>query len=130
MMKSASILFVLFSALSAFAQDMTCLDRLLPFNRYSGLHQISRDEWSDGKEIMDAESAKNAITFLVNSKLLCRSGEFVLKVAPVCTTILADLTQSQTCFAFSNLGFLVVSRDNGRNINIIFSKDKKFSDKN
>lgn len=126
------IIFTLFTILifhtTAFAQELTCLDKLLPFNRHSGLHQINRDEWTDGKEVMDSDSAKNAMNFLVNSKLLCKPIEVVIKIAPICAPVIADLMQSNTCFIFTNVGYFIVSRDGGRNSNFIFSKDKRFAD--
>ncbi len=112
-----------------FAQEITCLDKLLPFNRHSGLHQVTNDEWSDGKETLDSESAANALKFLTNSKLLCKTNEVTIKVQPICSATIADLPQSNTCFTFTNLGYFVISRDNARNINFIFSRDKRFQDK-
>lgn len=127
MFKFLAVTFLLFSKFS-YSQSLTCLDKLLPYNKHSGLHQVTRDEWNDGKEGLDNESAKNALVFLTNSRLLCRADEVVIKVAPSCSQLLADLPQSQTCFAFTNLGYFVISKDNGRNINFIFSKDKRFSE--
>lgn len=127
-MKTLFGLMLVLTSLSAFAQELTCLDKLLPYNRYSGVHIVMRDEWTDGKEVFDADSMKNAMNFLTNSKLLCKTGEVVIKVQPVCALTIADLPQSNTCFAFTNLGYFVASRDNSRNISFIFSKDKKFSE--
>ena len=126
---SIGLFFLLFSTVSI-AQEMTCLDKLLPYNRYSGLHQVTKDEWTDGKNTLDPEIVKTAVSFLTNSKLLCRQGEVVIKVYPVCNQTIADLPQSNTCFVYTNLGFFVVSRDNGTNINFIFSKDRRFSEAN
>lgn len=126
MFRFVLVSFLFFSHFS-YAQTMSCLDKLLPYNKHSGLHQITRDEWNDGKEVFDNESAKNALLFLTNSRLLCRADEVIIKVTPSCSLLIADLPQSQTCFAFTNLGYFVISRDNGRNINFIFSKDKRFS---
>lgn len=130
MKKSFLGLFVLLFSTLSFASEITCLDKLLPFNRHSGLHQVTKDEWTDGKNTLDAETVKTAVHFLTNSKLLCRSGEVVIKVFPVCNQTIADLPQSNTCFVYTNLGFFVVSRDNGTNVNFIFSKDKRFSEVN
>lgn len=127
MNKHMALLF-LFLSLSAGAQELTCLDKLLHFSRHSGLHQVTRDEWSDGKEMMDPESVKGALAFLTNSKLLCKSNEVTIKVHPVCASLLPDLPHSNTCFVYTNVGFFVVSRDIGRNMNFIFSKDKRFSE--
>lgn len=128
-MKKLTILFIVFILhASAFAQELTCLDKLLPFSRHSGMHQLAKEEWYDGKEGLDAESAKAALTFLTNSKLLCKPNEIAIKVFPVCSSIIADLTQSNTCFVYTNVGYFVISRDNGRNVNFIFSKDKRFSE--
>lgn len=115
-------------SLSTFAQEITCLEKLLPYNRYSGVHQVTKDEWTDGKEVLDVEGARTALMFLTNSKLLCRQNEITIKVAPVCGQQLADLPQSNSCFVFTNLGYFIISRDFGRNTNFIFSKDKKFSE--
>lgn len=128
-MKKALIVFIAFTlSASAFAQEMTCLDKLLQLNRYSGFHQLVKEEWTDAKEGLDAESAKAAVTFLANSKLLCKTNEMVIKVEPVCSSIVADLPQSNSCFVFTNLGYFIATRDNGRNVNFIFSKDKRFAD--
>lgn len=128
-MNKALIAFIVFTLnLSAFAQEMTCLDKLLPYNKHSGLHLITRDEWNDGKEMLDSEGAKNVLAYLTNSRLLCKGHEVVIKVSPVCTPILPDLTQSNTCFIFTNLGYFIATRDNGRNVNFIFSKDKRFAE--
>ncbi len=128
-MKKALIVFIAFTlSATAFAQEMTCLDKLLQLNRYSGFHQLVKEEWTDAKEGLDAESAKSAVTFLANSKLLCKTNEMVIKVEPVCSSIVADLPQSNSCFVFTNLGYFTATRDNGRNVNFIFSKDKRFAD--
>lgn len=128
-MNKALIAFIVFTLnLTAFAQEMTCLDKLLPYNKHSGLHLITRDEWNDGKEMLDSEGAKNVLAYLTNSRLLCKGHEVVIKVSPVCTPILPDLTQSNTCFIFTNLGYFIATRDNGRNVNFIFSKDKRFAE--
>ncbi len=128
-MNKALIAFIVFTLnLSVFAQEMTCLDKLLPYNKHSGLHLITRDEWNDGKEMLDSDGAKNVLAYLTNSRLLCKGHEVVIKVSPVCTPILPDLTQSNTCFIFTNLGYFIATRDNGRNVNFIFSKDKRFAE--
>lgn len=127
-MKIIITFFALVFSLSGLAQEFTCIDKLLPFNRHSGLHQITKDEWSDTREQFDPESAKAALNFLVNSKLLCRQNEVVIKVAPICATMIADIPQSHSCFIFTNLGYFTVTRDNGRNYNFIFTRDKRFSE--
>ncbi len=128
-MKKALILFtMLVLQTTAFAQEMTCLDKLLPFNRYSGLHQLVKEEWTDVRDGLDAESAKAAVNFLVNSKLLCKTNEMVIKIDPVCTSVIADLPQSNSCFVYTNLGYFTATRDTGRNVNFIFTKDKRFAD--
>ncbi len=125
-MKTFIALFLFLVSLSAIAQEMTCINRLLPLNRHSGLHMVTRDEWNDGKEAVDPENVQVVLKFLVNSKLLCRDGELQIRTVPVCGQTVADLPQSNTCFVFTNLGYFIVSRDNGRNVNFIFSRDKRF----
>lgn len=124
---SLILLAMLYTTVS-FAQEINCVDKLLPYNRYSGLHQLTKDEWTDGKELLDAEGVKTAVTFLTNSKLLCKTNEVVIKVFPVCALTIADLPQSNSCFVFTNVGYFVVTRDTGRNTNFIFTKDKRFSE--
>lgn len=127
-MKKLSTGFLLLTfCFSGFAQEMSCLDKLLPYSRFSGLHSVTKDEWYDGKDALDPESAKNVVTFLVNSKLLCRAGEFVIKLEPTCAYLLPDIPQSNSCFVYTNFGHFLVNRDNGRNVNLIFTKDKRFS---
>lgn len=124
-----SALFSFFlSSSTAFTQEMTCLDKLLPNGRHSGLHHVTRDEWYDGKEVLDSEGAKASFMYLINSKLLCRKDEVIIKVLPVCSIIISDLPQSNTCFIFTNVGYFILSRDNARNSNFIFSRDKRFQD--
>jgi carbohydrate-binding DOMON domain-containing protein len=116
-------------SLSSQAQEMTCLDKLMPYSRHSGVHMIAKEEWNDGKDGLDAENSLTVIQFLINSKLLCRSGEVSIKVNPVCAQVIADLPQSNVCYAHSNVGYFVLSRDNNRNVNVIFSKDRRFSER-
>jgi hypothetical protein len=128
MYKAIFSIFILGLSVTSFAQELTCLDKLLPYNRHSGLHQALRDEWTDGKEALDAEGAESALKFLTNSKLMCRTGEITIKLAPHCSQTIADLPQSNTCFVFTNVGYFVLTRDNVRNVNFIFSRDKMFSE--
>lgn len=128
MLKAIIATLGLFLGLSVEAQSLTCLNKLLPYNKHSGLHQLTRDEWNDEKEQLDAEGARSALTFLVNSRLLCKTGEVIIKIAPHCGTLLPDVPQSQNCFVFTNLGYFILSKDNGRNVNFIFSKDRRFSE--
>lgn len=127
-MKISFILMTIFFSLSGIAQEMTCIDKLLPYNRHSGLHQVTPDEWRDTRDVFDAETVKSALAFLTNSKLLCRNGEIAIKFQPECMTMIPDLPQSQSCFVFTNLGYFTITRDNARNLNFIFSKDKRFSE--
>jgi hypothetical protein len=124
---STAILFLLFS-LQALAQEMNCLDKLLPFNRHSGLHTLMKDEWYNGKDALDSEGANAALSFLINSKLLCKTADVVVKMQPTCQQVLADVPQSNVCFVYTNVGYFVISRDNVRNTNFIFSKDKRYSE--
>jgi hypothetical protein len=120
-------LFLLVS-FSSFADRINCLEKLLPYNRYSGLHQITREEWTDGGEILTADNAKTALRYLVFTKLLCKSSEVVIKVDPACSLTLQDMPQSNSSFAYTNRGYFIITRDSGRNTNFIFTKDRKFAD--
>lgn len=127
LLKAFTVLGLLFS-LTTQAQSLTCLNKLLPYNKHSGLHQLTREEWNDEKESLDPEAARSALNFLITSRLLCKSSEVVIKVQPTCAPLLADFVQSQSCFVFTNLGYFILSKDNGRNVNFIFSKDKRFAE--
>ena len=116
------------TSISSFAQGMTCLNKLLPYSRYSGLHQLTKEEWSNGKEWLDEESAKSAFNALVGGKLMCKSGEILIKIQPECKLLLADIPQSNVCYIHSNLGYFFISKDSGSTVNFIFSKDKRFSE--
>lgn len=114
---------------SSFAQQMTCLDKLLPFNRHSGLHQLTNDEWNQKNNLsLDADVTESALKFLINTKLLCRNNEVVIKVRPTCSLVLPDINQSNVCFAFTNLGYFIISKDNAKNFNFIFTRDRRFND--
>ena len=125
-MKIGLIALLSFFTYNAFAQDMTCLDKLMPTSRYSGLHQLTKEEWSEITSL-DSETAKRALTVLTENKLFCGSNEIVIKVQPVCTNLIADIPQSNGCFVFTNLGYFWITMDNGKNTNFVFSRDKRFS---
>ncbi len=116
------------TSVSSFAQGMTCLNKLLPYSRYSGLHQLTKEEWSNGKEGLDEESAKGAFNALVGGKLMCKSGEVSIKIQPDCKLLLSDIPQSNVCYLHTNLGYFFISKDSGSTVNFIFSKDKRFND--
>jgi hypothetical protein len=120
-------LLLLITSASGFAQVMTCLEKLVPYSRFAGHHTVAKEEWYDGKEFLDADGAKAAITFLLHSKLLCKTNEVVIKIEPACSHQIEDIQQSLSCFVYTNLGHFVLNRDNGRNINLIFTRDKRFS---
>jgi hypothetical protein len=127
-MKTLTGLFFLIMSLSSVAQEMSCLDKLLPYNKFSGSHVLNRDEWPESREALDPEISKRALTYLISSKLLCKQDAVSIKLEPVCSLIDMNQVQSQSCFIYTNVGFFVLNRDNGRNINLIFNRDKRFSD--
>ncbi len=128
-MKTLMIVALSMLTTAAFAQDITCLDKLMPSSRFSGLHQLTKEEWAESAEILlDEESSKLAIKALTESKLFCKATEVVIKMEPVCGHMIEDVPQSYTCFVFTNLGYFTISKDNGKNTNFIFSKDKKFNE--
>lgn len=118
----------LFWSFQGFSQDITCLNKLLPYNRHSGLHHLASDEWSNAKDYLDPEQVTLSLNYLTQSKLFCRAGEMVIKIHPACTPILGDIPQSNTCFAYTNLGFFIISKDNNKNINFIFNRDKRYAE--
>lgn len=127
-MNKLTLAFFVFCSVSAFAQELTCLDKLLPFNRYSGSHLLTKEEWTDNKDTLDAESAQAALRSLVGSKLLCKQDEVLVRIAPVCHTVVADITQSNACFVYTNVGYFFITKDSGKNTNFVFSKDKRYSE--
>ncbi len=127
-MKKLILLLTLTASFSSIATEINCLDKLLPVQRTSGVHQLSREEWEDGRDVFDAEGAKASLSYLVNSKLLCRQNEVVIKVEPTCSQIAADIQQSFSCFVFTNLGYFIITRDISRTNNFIFTKNKSHSE--
>ena len=127
-MKILLIAILSLTAFGAVAQEITCLDKLMPTSRFSGLHQLTKEEWAEPGIMIDAEVSKLAIKALVGGKLFCKPDEVKIKVDPVCTTVIPDLPQSQSCFVFTNIGYFVITKDSGKNTNFIFSKDKKFAE--
>lgn len=127
MKKMAFALLVIFFSLSIKAQQLTCLDKLLPVSRHSGLHQLSREEWNDGKDGLDSTNVVAAFNSLTGGKLFCRPGEIQIKVQPICQLVITDIPQSNVCYLHTDLGYFVVSRDNGKTVNFIFSKDKTYA---
>ncbi len=125
-MKISLALLVLLGTLPTFAQEMTCLEKILTYSRYSGLHYLSRDEWSESADPLTVQSARAALNSLLGGKLLCDTNEYEVKGAPVCTTLMPDIPQSNVCYIYTNLGYFVVSKDNGKNVNFIFSRDNRF----
>ncbi|HXH73762.1 MAG TPA: hypothetical protein VNJ08_02285 [Bacteriovoracaceae bacterium] len=115
-------------SIPAFAQDLTCLNKLLGFNRFTGHHHLPKEEWNDGRDMLNPENTMIALEALVRFKLMCKEGEMTVKVGAVCSQVLADIPQSNVCYVHTNLGYFVMSRDGGRNVNFIFSKDKRFAD--
>jgi hypothetical protein len=101
---------------------LSCIDKLLPSNRFSGLHQLTRQEWNDGKSELDPVAARQAVSALLYSKLLCKHDEINLTIEPSCGHILVDRDTSHTCYVESNLGYIFLTKDSGKNINFIFSR--------
>lgn len=110
---------------AAFAQGTTCQNKLLGFNRYTGLHSLMKDEWTDNLSTLDPQTAVAAMDALVLGKLICRRGELTLSASPTCKQMISNDSFSTVCYAPTNLGHFVISRDIGKNLNFIFSKDKK-----
>jgi len=113
---------------SAFAQELTCLDKLLPNNRYSGTHQVMKEEWSDDSTELNNVNGKAVLTYLLGSKLFCKDHEYKIVIDPFCTKLGADLPKSNTCFAHTSLGYFVFTRDLGKNTSFIFSRDKTYAE--
>jgi hypothetical protein len=124
-MKTNFTILILLFSLNSLAQEMTCLDKLLPYNRYSGLHQVTKEEWTDVRDDFDSEGAKAALHFLVNSKLFCRQNELMINSGPDCMSLVPDVPLSHICFVSTNLGHFTMTRDQVRNFNFIFTKDKR-----
>lgn len=112
---------------TAAAANITCLDKLLPFSRHSGVHQLSRQEWNDGQSTLNPNAALAAIRSLTEVKLLCNSSEINVVVQPVCNKVIQDQDSSLVCFLFTNLGYFIIAKDGARTTNIIFSRDTRFS---
>jgi hypothetical protein len=123
-MKAWIAVLVLVSS-SAFAQEMTCLDKLLPFNRHSGVHQITKEQCSVCSDTLDSAGARKALNSLIISRLFCRENEVQLTMEPMCDVVSADIPDSNVCYVKTNLGHFFITKDRARNFNIIFSKSAR-----
>jgi hypothetical protein len=129
MMKAIVIIAMILLGATAFAQDITCLDKLMPRSRFSGVHQLTKEEWSESNELLlDPESSKLALKTLTQSKLFCKPDEVKIKLEPVCAQTIADIPQSLSCFVFTNIGYFIITKDAGKGTNFVFAKDRKFAD--
>lgn len=126
-MKIAAVVLLFFS-INTYAQSISCLSKLLPYNRFSGTHILLKQEWTDNKETLDAETAINSLKYLLSNKLYCTENEVVTTVEPVCDLLIKDMPQSNTCFLSTNLGHFHITRDSAKNINFVFTKDKSSTD--
>jgi hypothetical protein len=113
---------LLAAPLYASSPRLSCIDKLLPTNRFSGLHQLTRQEWNDGKNELDPTAARQAVTAVLYSKLLCKQDEINITIEPNCMLVVADRETSNVCYVESNLGFFFITKDSGRNVNFIFSR--------
>ncbi len=109
---------------SVMAQGLTCLDKLLPFNRHSGVHMLTREQCSTCADVLTKDSAKLALKTLLNSRLFCSETDVILSMDPVCDLVARDLPDSQICFVKTNLGHFFISKDYARNFNFIFTREK------
>lgn len=124
-MKTFFIALLMVVSFNSFAQSMSCLQKLLPYNNNSGVHQVVKEEWDLGKDSLDSEAATKAMRFLTNSKLFCRDNEISVTIDSVCSQVLSDVPESLVCYLQTNLGHFVITKDRMRNLNFIFSRDKK-----
>ncbi len=106
------------------AQGLTCLDKLLPFNRHSGVHILTREHCSGCMDTLTKDSAKFALKILLNSRLFCHEGDVTLSMEPVCELVSRDLPESSVCFVKTNLGYFFISKDYAKNFNVIFTREK------
>jgi len=124
-MKKIFVLVASLVSLSAFAQ-MRCVDKLLPIPRPSAGHQLASTEWVPGAGVgMSPEEAQRAVNALVFGKLLCRNQEIEFPIPPSCGQVDATIPDSLVCYASSNLGHFVLTKDSAKNVQIIFNKAKR-----
>jgi hypothetical protein len=121
------LLIFFFWSLDARAQ-LNCLNKLLPFSSSSGQHQLTKEEWRDNKEQLDAASAEDGLKYLILKKLFCRPEELQIKINAHCLHIVRDIEQSNTCFVFTNLGYFIIAKDRAQTLNFIFSRDARFNE--
>jgi hypothetical protein len=126
-MKKVLFLFILAATNTAFAQ-LRCIDKLLPIPRPSAAHQMMAAEWGAGQEdVMGPDEAKQAVSALVFSKLLCRTSEIEFPAVATCGPVDVTIPGSNTCYYFSTLGYFIITQDSEKNANIIFNKIKRQS---
>lgn len=109
---------------SVIAQEMTCLDKLLPYNRHSGVHMLTREQCSGCVDVLNKDSAKMALKTLLNSRLFCNESDVTLTLDPICDFVSRDIPESNVCYLKTNLGYFFISKDYARNFTFIFTRNK------
>jgi hypothetical protein len=117
------ILFLLaLSPLSALAQ-LRCVDKLLPLPRLSAAHQLGNGEWRPGATpLMTKDDAYRALRTLLFAKLLCEPNEIELYATGDCVVPDPYYPELVTCYAYSTLGYFIISQDTQKNANFIFHR--------
>jgi hypothetical protein len=114
----------LFGAVSTYAQEIRCIDKILPFPRPSAVHQLSKNDWTPSQEKLAPAEARIALESLLFGKLLCRSQEIEIKSEALCKDLIEAVATTSTCIIVTSLGNFTINKDYQNNANFIFIKDK------
>ena len=109
---------------NSFAQEIRCLDKLLPFPRPSANHQLSKIDWTPSQEKLGPQEAKLALESLLYGKLFCSVKEIEIKSEAICHELLEGVGTTSVCVVSTNLGNFIVNKDYQNNANFTFLKDK------
>jgi hypothetical protein len=119
-MKLAWFLLLLSSV--SYAQEILCIDRLLPIPRPSATHQLAYNDWTGAPGALNSDSAKLALEALVFEKLFCESSDIEFSTTVNCQQLDPNRITSTTCYSASSLGQFVLTKDGAQNVNIIFHR--------
>ena len=110
----------------ASAQEVRCIDRLLPMPRPSATHQLSSNDWTGNNTTLNSEDARNALRALVFDRYFCNAEEIEIENNINCQQMDLNQNSSMTCYLTTSLGQFVLTKDSVQNVNIIFHRGRRF----
>lgn len=109
-----ALLLILLSSITVHASD--CYDRLMSTEYYSTHHRVDGVVFAD--HVRTFSEKVGVVLSILNNQLKCD----IAFNAPVCKRLVADKKESNVCFATSQYGYAIISRDYNDSYNITFNR--------